>query len=506
MFKGIPNDTLFVLRVRTPIDSRHFFGMMLAGIILFTVLQTWPRLDANLAVDEPYTANLVHLPLSTMWAEFQQVGYEITYHLVLKAWVLLFGDGETALRSLSLLFYSLSVVTVGLVARHIGGMRVGLCAAYLMAVSSPLGITHAANARPYALLAMQVSLALLIYFRTVQSPSVYSLLPILLICLHVLGLMNHPIYLFFMVGCVFTAWVIARRVFTLMAMCSVVALIVYLLLWWPALQTSLVLPRTTWMNSPTFADLIDGIHNLWGMPGLLLLGASLTGAILLRGKLLIALGILLVTMIGSLFFVSQFNPIFNPERTPILFLPVASVLVALLITRLKWHLLTSVILAVVGLNSILVLAHDLTKVDSLPTPDSVASVLDTAHCGDTFILGALSFSAVEYELRRLDAPDCIRRESFPLSTQSHPGWMDLAGLSAHRATLQDEARATVERLAAQAGRTIWVFYIRTPGDYHNLADILKWELDRRFNRVETLELRGLYFDSILVYSNEVTKP
>ncbi len=508
MFKGIPDNALFVLRVRPllKIDRPYFFGMMLASMILFTTIVAWPRLGKSLAVDEPYTANLIHQPPSAMWMEFQQVGYEIPYHLALKAWVLLFGDSETALRSLSLLFYSLAIPTIGVAARYIGGVRVGLCAAYLMAVSSPLGMTHAANARPYALLALQVSLALLVSFRIVQYPPGarhQRIPPLLLICLHVLSLMNHPTYLFFMVACLLAAPFLSRRTLILLATCSAVSLAVYLLLWWPALQTSLTLPRTTWMSPPTLADLISSLRNMWGVPGLLLLALCIAGSVLLRGKWVIVLAVCLIAMIGSLFVISQLKPVFNPERTPILFLPIASVLVALLITRLKP--LTVVILALVGLNSLLSLAHDLTQMDSSHTRESVAYVLGRAHCGDTLLLGALSFSAVEYELRRLEAPDCIHRESFPLGTQRHPGWMDLPGLLADRFTLQREASVTAGRLAAETSATVWLFYIRAPGDYQNITDILKWELDRRFESIETLELRGSYFDSILVYSNEVTE-
>jgi hypothetical protein len=257
------------------------------------------------------------------------------------------------------------------------------------------------------------------------------------------------------------------------------------------------------MSSPTIAELMISLRNLWGVPGLLILGICLASAVRLRGKWVMVLAMCLIAVIGSLFLISQVKPVFNGDRTPMLFLPAASVLVALLISRRKGFL-TAAVLALVGLNSILSLAHDLSWIGSATTRESVAYVLERAQCDDTFVLGALSFAAEEYELRRLDAPDCIYRESFPLSTQSHPGWMNAPGLLAERVALQREASATANRLA-EAGATVWLFYIRAPGDYQNITDILKLELDRRFDTIETIEARGLYFDVVLVYSN-VTEP
>jgi hypothetical protein len=131
--------------------------------------------------------------------------------------------------------------------------------------------------------------------------------------------------------------------------------------------------------------------------------------------------------------------------------------------------------------------------------------METATCGDTLILTSLSFSAVEYYWRRLDASDCIERESYPLSTQSHPGWMDVPGLLNQRAELAREAAATALRLASRPGTRVWLFYLTSTGTYRDIADILKLELDRHLRLENALEFQGLYFDSILVYSSRITE-
>jgi hypothetical protein len=378
-----------------------------------------------------------------------------------------------------------------------------------MALSSQIGLTHAANARPYALLALQVSLATLVYFRIALFPvgNRQRVFPVLFLVLcHALGVMNHPIYLFFMVGGVIAAVFISRQAVIFMVVCSLVALAIYLLLWSPGLQTTLASPRLSWMHPPTLIDLVNAHRYLWGAAGILVLVGCVGRMLPHITKPVLVIGIILAVSSLLPFVFSQFKPVFNPARTPMLFLPLASILIASLIARSKPAVLTSFILAVIGLNSILDTARVMTRANPFPTRDSVEQVVARAHCGDTFILGALSFSAVEYELRRLERANCIQYQAFPLSTQTHPGWMDVDALLLLPDALEREAISTAEQLAAQPRITVWLFYIRAPGDYHSIANILKWELDRHFNTVETLELRGLYFDSILVYSNEVTEP
>jgi len=502
------------------LKSRLISQAVLFGIIAFAIIQAGARIGASLGIDEPYTANLVHLPVAEIWEENQQVGYEITYHWLLKLWSVIFGESEVALRSLSLLFYCLTIGVVAFTAARLSNWRAGIISALLLAASTQMGIAHSAIARPYALLGLQVALGMLASLYLIglirtdwrSREALEFRLVFLLAMLHVLGLMNHPIYLFFMSGCVLAAAFMSRRAFVLMALCGALGLGLYLLLWWPALQVSFSLPRTDWMLPPVLGDLPNAYLRLWGREQTLLLLLCLGWKVFVRRRQMASISkpavfvFAVVVIAGVLpFMVSQIKPVFNVMRMPIIFLPATSLLAALLMAKVDARLLTTLLLLVFAVESLHVTAEAFARPDPLPTRASVQTVFSQAHCGDTFIMGELSYAIVEYYSRRLGAPDCIRRESFPLSTQSHPGWIDIPGLMAQQDDLRIEAQATAARLAEQPNSTVWLFYLST-GAYRDVTDILRSVLDRRLHYLTTLDLRGLYFDAVLVYSSTVTIP
>ncbi len=134
----------------------------LAGaILLCAVLGTWHIGRASLWTDEVFSRYYYDLfGLHYLLGD----GLKIeptppTYEIVLEAWMRVFGDSESALRSLSVLAYLASLPVVFLLGREVGGRRVGILAAFLMAVS-PMGIYYAQEARVYAMLALPCSVLL----------------------------------------------------------------------------------------------------------------------------------------------------------------------------------------------------------------------------------------------------------------------------------------------------------------------------------------------------------
>jgi hypothetical protein len=73
------------------------------------------------------------------------------YYVLLKAWCLLFGSGETSVRLLSVLVSTLAVLALYALGARLGGRAVGLISAAAFAVS-PLQIHYAYEVRAYALL------------------------------------------------------------------------------------------------------------------------------------------------------------------------------------------------------------------------------------------------------------------------------------------------------------------------------------------------------------------
>ena len=82
------------------------------------------------------------------------------YYLVLEAWMLVFGDGEAAVRLLSALLSALTVPVVYLLGKNVFGRQAGVIAALLYAFSY-WHLYYAQEARGYALLNLSIALALL---------------------------------------------------------------------------------------------------------------------------------------------------------------------------------------------------------------------------------------------------------------------------------------------------------------------------------------------------------
>src|SRR5215208_6264168 len=90
--------------------ARRLFWPALVSIMIFGMAQASLRLNDSLNVDEPFTANLVQLPLPQMFAAFRQDNAASPYYLLLKAWVTIFGESEIVLRSLSVLFFGATIL------------------------------------------------------------------------------------------------------------------------------------------------------------------------------------------------------------------------------------------------------------------------------------------------------------------------------------------------------------------------------------------------------------
>jgi hypothetical protein len=123
--------------------------------------------------DEAFSAFYYKTGLTFMWTEgLRRESSPPLYYMMIEAWVYLFGDSETALRSLSAVSSILAGGLVYLLARVLLGRRPALAAALLFAVSAT-GIYYAQEARPYALLLLLTAATLFActcFLRSPQAP------------------------------------------------------------------------------------------------------------------------------------------------------------------------------------------------------------------------------------------------------------------------------------------------------------------------------------------------
>ena len=131
---------------------------------LFALALRLPTLASrSLWLDETYSAWFAARPLHELWTRVPL--YETHppfYYTLLKGWSALFGDGEAALRSLSVLASVLTVLLIPAGARlaHLGAKaeRIALLASLFLAMNAA-SIQYAQQARPYAIQALAGSLA-----------------------------------------------------------------------------------------------------------------------------------------------------------------------------------------------------------------------------------------------------------------------------------------------------------------------------------------------------------
>lgn len=144
-------------------DTRRFWQLCVLLTVLALLLRLPTLASRSLWLDETYSAWFAAVPLRELWTSVPL--YETHppfYYTLLKGWTALFGSSEAAMRSLSVLASTLTVLLLAAGARlaRLGPVaeRVGLLAALFLALNAN-SILFAQQARPYALQALSGTLA-----------------------------------------------------------------------------------------------------------------------------------------------------------------------------------------------------------------------------------------------------------------------------------------------------------------------------------------------------------
>ncbi len=126
----------------------------------------------GLWLDEAFSVWLGRQPVTEMWGWLLKIDqHPPLYYTLLHFWMI-FGDTEGYVRGLSALAGTLTIPVIYLLGRRLGGMRVGLLAALLLALS-PFHVRFAQETRMYTLLTLNATLALLAlsYLLTAPRPA-----------------------------------------------------------------------------------------------------------------------------------------------------------------------------------------------------------------------------------------------------------------------------------------------------------------------------------------------
>ncbi|HTW10819.1 MAG TPA: glycosyltransferase family 39 protein [Acidimicrobiales bacterium] len=124
----------------------------------------------GLWLDEALSVNIARLPLSQMPGALVQDGSPPLYYFLLHWWMLVFGQGDFAVRAMSALFSVAALPFIWLAGRRLGGPRAAW-AALLLAASSPWAIYYSSYTRMYSLMALEAVLGFLAWRRAMELPS-----------------------------------------------------------------------------------------------------------------------------------------------------------------------------------------------------------------------------------------------------------------------------------------------------------------------------------------------
>lgn len=210
------------------------------------------QLGAGLWIDEGISIGIAHHHWTSIPGLLNQDGSPPAYYMLLSLWIQLFGDGERATHTLSLVFGLACIPVAFLAGRALFGRTTGFVCA-LLAALDPYLTYYAQETRMYELEAL---LSLVVAYAWVQgilrgrNAWAVALVPAIDLAVY-----THNWALFLCVGLFVATCVVARerlRRFVLMA----VAVAVLYLPWLPTLLTQVRHTGAPWSSTPSLRDMI----------------------------------------------------------------------------------------------------------------------------------------------------------------------------------------------------------------------------------------------------------
>jgi dolichyl-phosphate-mannose-protein mannosyltransferase len=462
--------------------------------------------NAAYSSDEVWSIKTSSLNYSSRMAALKADVHPPLYFETLHSWIRLFGTGEREVRTLSGLFYILSVFAVYGIGRDLYGTKTALLSASLY-LSSPLAIISAQFARMYSLLSLLSILSTWLYLQFSIKRRDSALPFALYVAVNILGTFTHAAFFFVLFGQIIFQLLFFRRVrIKKFVLAMVLSLLPYLFLWAPILWGQITNAREglAWVKKPSLSMLADllllygGV--LWLLVPVLLYLWWRSGFHSLSGfsKLSITslpLWLLAITVLTPLF-VSEVKPIFN-SRFAIIGLPLFALSVGALIGRATNYFLP---LALITFTTVgLFVVHPA----SAPCDNrTMATYLSqTANDGDVVIFTSLARLPIDYYLARAPTTRKLFETSFPSEIDSHSGFEGRLRDPGRKAALELEAKALIDKIATgqspELARRIFFFH----GFHPEIDAIVEQQLHERF---ELLAGQGVQCGEVSPYFKEVS--
>jgi len=244
---------------RTRLVAGVIVGLVLAAGVL---LRFWTR--SGLWLDEALTVDIARLPLHEIPNALKHDGAPPLYYYLLHYWIVLFGQSNDAVRSLSGVIAVITLPVGWLCGRRLGG-RVLAWTMLVLLASAPFAVYYATESRMYALVILLTGCGYLALARAVSAPRPGNLVAVAVVAAALLYSQYWSIYLVGMVG----IWLIVSIVRSrrhghpeAAPWAALLALAVGSLLFVPWVPTFLYQTKhtgTPWAAPPNFSAVINAL-------------------------------------------------------------------------------------------------------------------------------------------------------------------------------------------------------------------------------------------------------
>jgi uncharacterized membrane protein len=423
------------------------------------------------------------------------------YYFLLKPWMAVFGANEAGARSLSAVFYLLSIPALFFLGRTLFDRKTALLCAFLFLVN-PKAIQFAQFARMYSLLGLLSILSTLFFIRQFYSGQGSKKNWAAYAAVNIAGSFTHY-WFFFLLSAQGVAYLLLFSKTSLKSFTTVLLLSVapFFALWTPVLRLQAANGGLSFITAPGPYILIKTVLIYFGdgVKAVLVYGTLLALALLdvQKGKIrfqsfaslkefitqipFLILLVLLTVSLAVPWAISQFKPMYTEGKYPVIVLFAALLLAGSLAARFGNRLLVWSFCAALFLTLTAGFIYRRTR----PPVGSILSVTnylrEHGRQGDILVLAASSLGGTEYYLKRAGAENQFIRFPFPAEMARHPCWPDLNRWT--ESYLQNESDALLQRidtLAGPGGAKIWLLNGYIP----KIDAIIKSKMDARFQPVD----------------------
>lgn len=475
--------------------KKYYDLFWLSGICVLAIILRLDHLSLRpLWLDEACIANPLANSLKNSWQGIIDSGNNAAYFYLLKLWSLLFGDSESALRSLSVVLSLLSIIAIYKFGAHLWEKIVGRWAAFLLAINY-FSIFYAIQARHYSLVILLSILSYYYFYILLDNKKLKTVICYVLFT--TLGIYTHPWFLLLLASQLIFSLFYGKIIKILISQTLAIFLsLPWIIVLWHYRMNG----ANNWIGLTSIKTLIDTFHYFaYGSVAVYILFGLISATLIigyfestkeriyykfnninfhLDRRLALLINYLLFPLLVALI-IGRFIPFYEAGRYEAIVLPAFILLFALLFSRLKNRI-------IIGLLIVLLIFFSYSEVrqernyiisDTVNERSAALNLLSLAEDGDQIVFTGLSRPTIEYYLNHLNSDQKkIKKYSFPKGMEQHPAYQDIEAIIRNNGNAMPSADSLIQKIKSDKAGRVWLVFT---GD-NPFASSLKEEFDKQF--------------------------